>query len=96
MPGVYDHEDRVMDPLPVPTTAAPDKDEGLSSMQIQFIIVGVLFGLVVVLGLVNVYIHLISNKRRRGFRDLVPSGGAQRSTGGGGDGPKRTKAMLLF
>ena len=96
--GIYSNDGKILDMLVTTTTKTTtvSEKEGLSPMMIQFIIVGVLFGLVLLLGLVNVYIHLKSNRRKRGFSDFVGSGQQGRVSGGSGDGPKRTKAMLLF
>ena len=70
---------------------------GLTSLQLNFIIVAGLFGIVVLLGLINLMIHMKESNKRKKENIMAHLGDSGRiSRGGGGGGGKKTRAMLLF
>ena len=80
------------------TSAPPATHSGLSDMQLHFTIVGVLFIMVIILGLFNVYIHFREKAKRHGEKTMASLGdsGSRLARSSGESGGKRTRALLLF
>ena len=92
------------------TTSSEDEEGGLTDIQVNFLIVGVLFVVVVLLAIANLYIKRFSRKSRHVPNDdgcgpvhtISHAGGDRKSNSligggiGGGSSSRSTRTNLLF